>query len=194
MNRHFRTDRLPDVRSFYEGAIGKLTRERRGYALGNCPFHVSKSKHSFSVNLTRGAFHCFGCAAHGGGIVGFVMLRDHLNFKEACQSLGCWDSSPSSATIAKLESQARERERQRDQAAADKEADRRRRISIRDQLHAANWAYKIINERLSQLLQGATPDWPSEQEDCWASLALTNGDRRRLDRDYCSAAGLEYAE
>jgi CHC2 zinc finger len=191
---HFRRELLPPVRDFYSRVLGKLSRPSRDWAKANCPFHPSKSKTSFSVNLVTGGFYCHGCGAKGGDLAGFVMLRDGLNFKAAAQSLGAWDEAPSPETVRKIEQAQRERDRQRDQALADKELDRRRRIQIRNQLLAASWAYTIVNERLSQLRQGATPDWPDEAEACWASLALTNGDFRKLDREYCSAAELEYAE
>ena len=32
---------------------------------GLCPFHAEKTP-SFTVNDTRGFFHCYGCGAHGG--------------------------------------------------------------------------------------------------------------------------------
>jgi hypothetical protein len=81
---------LPSPRNFYEQQIGKLSRSSRGWSQGNCPFHISKSKKSFSVNLDSGGFFCHGCGAHGGDIVTFVMLRDGVGFLAACKSLGAW--------------------------------------------------------------------------------------------------------
>src|SRR5436190_23283248 len=41
---HFRRDKLPPARSFYEFELGKLTRpNRKGWAQTRCPFHESKS-------------------------------------------------------------------------------------------------------------------------------------------------------
>jgi hypothetical protein len=91
---HFRKDRLPTARSFYEFELGKLTRpNHKGWALARCPFHESKSGKSFSVNLESGGFHCFGCDAKGGDVIAFIRLRDGLTFREACERLGAWDES-----------------------------------------------------------------------------------------------------
>ena len=90
---HFRRDKLPPARSFYEFELGKLTRpNRKGWAQTRCPFHESKSGKSFSVNLDSGGFHCFGCDAKGGDLVSFLRLQG-LSFKEACARLGAWDES-----------------------------------------------------------------------------------------------------
>jgi CHC2 zinc finger len=90
----FRKDKLPPAATFYEAELGRLTRpNRKGWYQANCPFHKSKSGKSFAVNSETGAFHCWGCDARGGDIVDFVMLRNSLSFKEACQQLGCWDEA-----------------------------------------------------------------------------------------------------
>src|SRR5919201_886340 len=91
MKSQFRRELLPPASTFYSNEIGKLTRPSRGWARGNCPFHESKSKTSFSVNLDTGGFHCFGCQAKGGDPVAFIIKRDHVTFKEAVQYLGAWD-------------------------------------------------------------------------------------------------------
>jgi hypothetical protein len=90
----FRKDLLPPTRDFYESELGKLTGPNgKGWALGNCPSHKSKSGKSFSVNVDSGAFHCWGCDARGSDIIDFIRLRDGLSFKEACRQLGCWDEA-----------------------------------------------------------------------------------------------------
>jgi hypothetical protein len=87
----FRKELLPQARAFYEPEIGRLSRPNsKGWSLGNCPFHKSKSQKSFGVSLDSGAFFCHGCHAKGGDIVSFLRQRDGLSFKEACQRLGCW--------------------------------------------------------------------------------------------------------
>ena len=53
--------------------------------LGLCPFHNEKSP-SFSVNESKGFFHCFGCAAHGNAF-DFVMRAEGLGFPEAVERL-----------------------------------------------------------------------------------------------------------
>ena len=52
---------------------------------GLCPFHNEKSP-SFTVNDTKGFFHCFGCGAHG-NIFDFLMRTEGLNFPEAVEKL-----------------------------------------------------------------------------------------------------------
>src|SRR2546426_1091834 len=84
---------LPSPRTSYEAAIGKLTRPNsKGWALGNCPFHPSKSKKSFAININSGAFCCHGCGRKG-DLVGFVMQLEDLTFKQACERLGCWQEN-----------------------------------------------------------------------------------------------------
>src|SRR6266849_1592832 len=91
---HFRKDALPPATSFYEYELGNLTRpNRKGWALGPCPFHHTKSGTSFSAHLGHGAFYCFGCGVKGGDLISFLRLRDGLSFKEACLQLGCWDEA-----------------------------------------------------------------------------------------------------
>ncbi len=191
MKHRIRRDHLPPARQFYELALGNLGRERRGWAPGRCPFHKSKSGKSFSASMTTGSFHCFGCGAKG-SMIDFVMLRDHLTLKEACQALGVWDEAPTPSVARKMKIEAAERDRLRELEQARQDEARRHRLQLREQLHAASWAYNLVNARLSELRAGAMPDWPTEQEDCWSTLAVTLRDQRSLDAEYCAAAGLEY--
>jgi CHC2 zinc finger len=97
---HFRKDRLPPARSFYEVELGKVGRpNRKGWAQARCPFHSSKSGLSFSVNLDSGGFYCFSCDAKGGDVIAFIRLRDGVTFKEACARLGCWDEDGKPAKV-----------------------------------------------------------------------------------------------
>ncbi len=52
---------------------------------GCCPFHNEKTP-SFSINDTKGFYHCFGCGAHG-DIFSFEMNANHLSFFEAVEKL-----------------------------------------------------------------------------------------------------------
>lgn len=52
---------------------------------GCCPFHNEKTP-SFTVNDSKGFFHCFGCGAHG-DVISFVMRHDRLAFPEAVELL-----------------------------------------------------------------------------------------------------------
>jgi hypothetical protein len=85
---HFQPELLPPPRAFYEKELGKLTRPSRGWVRGNCPFHESRSRASFSVNLDSGGFYCFGCEAKGGDILDFVKLRDRSISSELPKYLG----------------------------------------------------------------------------------------------------------
>lgn len=50
-----------------------------------CPFHSEKTP-SFRVSPSKQFYHCFGCGAHGTAI-GFLMEYEHLNYREAIESL-----------------------------------------------------------------------------------------------------------
>ena len=64
----------------------KVKLQRRGRdAVGLCPFHKEKTP-SFSVNESKGFYHCFGCGAHG-DIISFVMNTENLPFIEAVKKL-----------------------------------------------------------------------------------------------------------
>lgn len=66
------------------GAKVKLTKKGREYQ-GLCPFHNEKTP-SFTVNESKGFYHCFGCGAHG-DILGFEMNANGLPFMDAVQKL-----------------------------------------------------------------------------------------------------------
>src|SRR5256885_2366303 len=50
-----------------------------------CPSQAEKPP-SFTVNPSKGIFHCFGCGV-GGDAFGFVMRQDRLSFPEAVRTL-----------------------------------------------------------------------------------------------------------
>ena len=82
-------DKIEEVRARADlveiiGAHVQLRRSGRNFT-GLCPFHNEKTP-SFSVNVERGFFHCFGCGA-GGSVFDFVMRMDALTFPEAMQML-----------------------------------------------------------------------------------------------------------
>ena len=66
------------------GARVKLTKKGREYQ-GLCPFHNEKTP-SFTVNETKGFYHCFGCGAHG-DILKFEMEANGLPFMDAIEKL-----------------------------------------------------------------------------------------------------------
>jgi DNA primase len=59
--------------------------ERAGEYSGLCPFHTEKSP-SFTVNDSKGFYHCFGCGAHG-NVFDWLMNHRGLNFVEAVHLL-----------------------------------------------------------------------------------------------------------
>jgi len=67
--------------------ISKYVRLRMsgGRFFGLCPFHAEKTG-SFSVDGTKGIFHCFGCQA-GGDIFEFYMKYHNVDKKEALRAL-----------------------------------------------------------------------------------------------------------
>jgi DNA primase len=52
---------------------------------GLCPFHTEKTP-SFTVNVKKGIFHCFGCHA-GGDAFGFIMRQERMAFPDAVRLL-----------------------------------------------------------------------------------------------------------
>ncbi|MFA5785937.1 MAG: DNA primase [Actinomycetota bacterium] len=52
---------------------------------GLCPFHTEKTA-SFTVDATKGLFHCFGCG-EGGDAIAFLEKVEHLSFSEAIERL-----------------------------------------------------------------------------------------------------------
>ncbi len=62
----------------------KLEKRGREY-IGLCPFHGEKTP-SFTVNESKGFYHCFGCGAHGDAF-GFVMRTQGIDFPEAVKLL-----------------------------------------------------------------------------------------------------------
>jgi CHC2 zinc finger len=184
-----RRELLPPARAFFTKELGRFTRPSRGWCRGNCPFHQSKSRQSFSINLDSGAFHCFGCGVSGGDIIAFVMQRDKLSFQQAAQALGCWDAagvtSPDEIRKAKQEREQREAERR-----AEEERERRRRIEACDWLHALERIYRGTKNRLTELRRGAPEEHPGEQEQCWWLLSTTLPQIRTAREEYAQWAGL----
>ncbi len=53
--------------------------------MGLCPFHGEKTP-SFSINPSRGTYHCFGCGARG-DVIDFVRQHTRVSFADAVISL-----------------------------------------------------------------------------------------------------------
>jgi len=75
-----------NFRAFFESELGELQPDSKGEAKHIlCPFH-SEDTPSFSVNVEKGVFHCFGCSAKG-DVFDFLKLRRGIEFKEALEEL-----------------------------------------------------------------------------------------------------------
>ena len=60
-------------------------KKKGGRYWGCCPFHGEKTP-SFTVDESKGLFHCFGCGA-GGDVFTFVMKEENISFPEALKLL-----------------------------------------------------------------------------------------------------------
>ena len=72
---------LEDLISSY----GIQMRRSGSSAMACCPFHNEKTP-SFSINSSRGFYHCFGCGESGDAIK-FVMKYEGLEFMDAVKKL-----------------------------------------------------------------------------------------------------------
>jgi hypothetical protein len=187
---NFQRELLPPARTFYERELGKLGRPSRGWSKANCPFHASKSKTSFSVNVENGAFYCHGCGVKGDQ-VSFAMQRHKLSFKAAAQSLGAWRDMTTAERFQRDAEKAK-RDREAEQAKVAAETEKRRRIELRDEVHTASRIWKQACARLRELRRGATPTSENEEEACWSALSLALKDLHDSDEQYCRAAGIEF--
>jgi CHC2-type zinc finger protein len=187
----FRRELLPPALTFYEQELGKLSCPRRGWSTGRCPFHESRSGKSFSVHVD-GAFFCFGCGVKGGDVVAFVRLRDHCDFSTACKRLGAWQNV-SDADRRLIAHQSAEREKKQAEEARLKRLVHQQRIALSDEIHTTARIQGETSDRLSQLLQGATPANDDEAKHCWAVLSLALDDLRITKKNYMKLAGLEHA-
>ena len=169
---HFDRSALPPPQGFYQTELGKLTRPSRVWARGCCPFHQSKSRVSFSVNLDSGGFYCFGCDVKGGDILDFVRLRDKCDFREAAIALGAWrDISPEQQQAARHLEQ--DRERHRAEQVAQKQLEHDRRIGARDRLHAVDRLYAdAIAEHDWDLMPLLLPAVRESEERYWQSAGI----------------------
>jgi DNA primase len=67
------------------GSLGELKHGTNGNAMGLCPLHQD-TEPSFSVDLSTGLFHCFGCGASG-DVIAFYQKRHGVDFKTALREL-----------------------------------------------------------------------------------------------------------
>lgn len=65
------------IYQLYSGRLRKVGRRLTGL----CPFHEERT--SSFVIYENNSFHCFGCQAHGGNSIDYLMKIENLSFKEA---------------------------------------------------------------------------------------------------------------
>jgi DNA primase len=68
--------------------LENLTRKGANLA-GPCPFCKGRSARQFQVNLTKGAWYCFGCK-QGGNVLDFVAKREGVKLRAAAITLDSW--------------------------------------------------------------------------------------------------------
>jgi CHC2-type zinc finger protein len=191
----FRKDLLPPGKTFFDREIGKLSRANsKGWSLGRCPFHESKSGRSFSVNIVTGAWICFGGCGKG-SLIDFVMKRDMVDFKTACRTLGCWDDDGlriDAVVIRQIETERQRREQSRQ---AEQELERRY-YEAEDCLYAIEAIYRSTNDRLSGIRRGHLN--PDEEETCWSILSLALDEVRAAEEQFirlrCAWPGAPFNE
>jgi hypothetical protein len=81
----------PDIVAVIESRGIELRRCGKEF-IGLCPFHSEKTP-SFTVNVEKNLYHCFGCG-EGGDVISFVMKLDNCTFAEAAKSLGVNTDKP----------------------------------------------------------------------------------------------------
>lgn len=73
-------------------------RRRRDQLEGRCPIHRGEREDSFRANLSKNAFHCFGCQA-GGNVLDFVAAMERCSVREAALRLQqCFHASASAGS------------------------------------------------------------------------------------------------
>lgn len=77
---------LKDSINIYEVVSNYVVLKKSGANyVGCCPFHSEKSG-SFTVSISKGIYHCFGCGVGGDGI-DFVQRIEKLDFQESCEKI-----------------------------------------------------------------------------------------------------------
>jgi len=124
-------------------------------------------------------------------MISFVMLRYGLSFVATAKSLNAWDGDNSAAHLAEIHAARLRREREQAELAAQREAERRGRLELRDEIHLTARIQRDTRRRLSELLKGSRESYPGETETSLAILASAEDDLRITEAEYMRAAGLE---
>ena len=78
-------------------------RRRRNQLVGCCPIHSGQRADSFRATLSKNAFYCFACQAHG-NVLDFVAAMERCSLRAAALRLQQWFdvSVPSDSSMALL--------------------------------------------------------------------------------------------
>ena len=80
-------ERIRETADIYDVVSEYVNLKKRGRNFfGVCPFHDEKTP-SFSINIDKQIFKCFGCGK-GGGTINFIMELERLDFVDAVKFLG----------------------------------------------------------------------------------------------------------
>ena len=80
-------ENIREVADIYDIVAEYVRLKKRGRNFfGLCPFHDEKTP-SFSINMDKQIYKCFGCGK-GGGTINFVMDMERLDFVDALKFLG----------------------------------------------------------------------------------------------------------
>jgi len=141
----FDREALPLPATFYRDNVERFRQFGRRRGSGLCPFHADKHP-SLDIDLERGLFYCHACSA-GGDIISFIMQRDGVDFKAACQSLGAWRGADTPE--ARLERRRAQSERERMKRAAEelKRRERDERLLARDLIHLLERDKRQLSEQ-----------------------------------------------
>jgi DNA primase len=74
-------------------------REKGNELKGRCPIHQGEGQSSFHVNLSKNAFHCFSCKAHG-NVLDFVAAMEKCSVRDATIKLAEWFTVSADTTAA----------------------------------------------------------------------------------------------
>ena len=146
------------------------------------------------MNLNHGGFYCFGCSARGGDIVAFLMQKDRLPFRRACELLGCWRQVNNPDEARRIEREKLEHEAKRQRELARVAEQKRQRLAVRDHLHTLESLQRECSKTLDEL-EKKEPGTDSPQKDlCWASLAVLASQIRDAEQEYARLSGIEVGQ
>lgn len=88
-NKKFNPLLLPEPKQYYLTIFPNLKNNSEWISV-ICCFHEDKNP-SLRINLSTGAFRCFGCGIKGRDVLAFHQQLHQLNFIEAVSLFGAWN-------------------------------------------------------------------------------------------------------